>query len=66
MRGVSVKELQEPPGHSTLTMTFGYAHLAPERLRTAVGRVQDLTIARPTEVSANLNARRSSRRRAAR
>jgi len=52
MRGVNVKELQELLGHSTLTMTLRYAHLAPERLRTAVSRVQGLTSARPTEVSA--------------
>jgi integrase len=40
MRGVSLKELQELLGHSSLAMTMWYAHLAPERLRTAVSRLE--------------------------
>src|SRR5438128_259113 len=43
MRGVSLKELQELLGHASLTMTMRYAHLAPERLRTAVTRLEGLT-----------------------
>jgi len=43
MRGVTLKELQELPGHSTLAMTMRYAHLAPEHLRTAVARLEGLT-----------------------
>jgi integrase len=43
MRGVSVKELQDLLGHASLTMTMRYAHLAPERLRTAVSRLEGLT-----------------------
>jgi integrase len=43
MRGVTLKELQELLGHSSLTMTMRYAHLAPEHLRTAVGRLEGLT-----------------------
>jgi len=42
MRGVSLKELQELLGHSSLTMTMRYAHLAPEHLRTAVSRLEGL------------------------
>jgi site-specific recombinase XerD len=34
MRGVSLKELQELLGHSSLTMTMRYAHLAPDHLRS--------------------------------
>lgn len=43
MRGVSLKELQELLGHSSLAMTMRYAHLAPEHLRTAVSRLEGLT-----------------------
>ena len=43
MRGVTLQELQELLGHSSLTMTMRYAHLAPEHLRTAVGRLDGLT-----------------------
>ncbi len=51
MRGVSLKELQELLGHASLAMTMRYAHLAPERLRTAVGRLEGLTTSHPTTVS---------------
>jgi integrase len=43
MRGVSLKELQELLGHSSLTMTMRYAHLAPDHLRSAVSRLDGLT-----------------------
>ena len=43
MRGVSLEELQELLGHSTLAMTMRYAHLAPEHLRSAVSRLAGLT-----------------------
>ncbi len=52
MRGVSLKELQELLGHATLAMTMRYAHLAPERLRSAVTRLEGLTGAQPDEPSA--------------
>jgi integrase len=51
MRGVSLKELQELLGHASLAMTMRYAHLAPERLRSAVGRLAGLTTVQPTEAS---------------
>jgi site-specific recombinase XerD len=43
MRGVTLKELRELLGHSTLAMTMRCAHLAPEHLRTAVARLEGLT-----------------------
>ena len=49
MRGVTLKELQELLGHSSLAMTMRYAHLAPEHLRTAVSRVEGLTSTEPTK-----------------
>jgi site-specific recombinase XerD len=52
MRGVTLKELQELLGHSSLAMTMRYAHLAPEHLRTAVGRLEGLTSIEPTKVLA--------------
>ena len=58
MRGVSLKELQELLGHSSLAMTMRYAHLAPERLRSAVTRLEGLTNPKPAheEISASVNA----------
>ena len=49
MRGITLKELQELLGHSTLAMTMRYAHLAPEHLRTAVARLEGLTNERARE-----------------
>ena len=43
MRGASLKELQELLGHASLTMTMRYAHLSPDRLRSAVSRLNGLT-----------------------
>jgi hypothetical protein len=51
MRGVSLNELPELLGHATLAMTMRYAHLAPERLRTAVSRLEGLTSAQPASES---------------
>ena len=58
MRGVSLKELQELLGHSSLAMTMRYAHLAPERLRSAVTRLEGLTRSKPAaeQINASVNA----------
>jgi integrase len=37
MRGAAPKAVQELAGHSTLTMTLRYMHLAPSALREAIG-----------------------------
>jgi integrase len=56
IRGVTLKELQELLGHSSLAMTMRYAHLAPEHLRTAVSRLEGLTTTEPAKVSAQASA----------
>jgi hypothetical protein len=53
MRGVTLKELQELLGHASLAMTMRYAHLAPEHLRTAVNRLEDLASSEPASASAH-------------
>ena len=55
MRGVSLEELQELLGHASLIMTMRHADLAPERLRTAVSRLEGLT-SQPTSDSAQASA----------
>ncbi|PYN40359.1 MAG: hypothetical protein DME00_34650 [Candidatus Rokuibacteriota bacterium] len=50
MRGVSLKELQELLGHSSLAMMMRYAHLAPEHLRAAVSRLEGLTNSQRAEM----------------
>jgi hypothetical protein len=41
------KELQGLLGQSSLAMTMRYAHLAPERPRSAVTRLEGLTSSKP-------------------
>ncbi len=59
MKGAALRELQELLGHSSLTMTMRYAHLAPEHLRTAVSRLDGLTITSPVEALPNRAQARS-------
>jgi len=40
MRGGSLQALKEILGHSTLTMTLRYAHLAPEHLRGEMAKTE--------------------------
>jgi hypothetical protein len=53
-----VKELQERLGHGSLAMTIRYARLAPERLRSAVARLERLTSSKPDvePIHASVNA----------
>src|SRR5262249_51018036 len=41
-RGASLQEVKDLLGHASLAMTLRYAHLAPERLRAAVARLDDV------------------------
>src|SRR5438067_12048543 len=59
-RGVSLKEVQEVVSHASLTMTTRYAHLAPERLRTAVSRLEGLTSQSRFGFSARVRRERGS------
>jgi hypothetical protein len=42
MRGAAPKAIQELAGHSTLSITLRYMHLAPSALREAFGLLDDL------------------------
>lgn len=42
MRGAAPKAVQDQAGHSTLTMTLRYMHLAPSALREAIGLLDDV------------------------
>ncbi len=53
MRGATLKVIQELLGHSTITMTMRYAHLAPEVSRDAVRLLDDLTDVRCSVVAAS-------------
>jgi integrase len=41
MRGAAPKVIQDLAGHSTLSMTLRYMHLAPSALREAIGLLDD-------------------------
>jgi integrase len=55
-RGVSLQELKHLLGHSSLAMVMRYAHLSPEHLRSAVGRLNGVLSAPAT--TAEREARR--------
>ena len=40
--GVSLSEVRDLLGHSTVTVTEKYAHLAPENVRVAVSRLEQI------------------------
>jgi integrase len=41
MKAAAPKAIQDLAGHSTLTMTLRYMHLAPSALREAIGLLDD-------------------------
>jgi integrase len=43
-RGATLPELEDLLGHRSLTMVMRYAHLAPEHLRAAVSRLDDVMV----------------------
>ena len=53
MRGASLKVIQDLLGHSTITMTMRYAHLAPEIAREAVRLLDQLSEGRCSVVAAD-------------
>lgn len=55
-RRVSLYELKELLGHSSLTMVKRYAHLAPEHLRAAAAALDGVLAPAPAATGSNLNA----------
>jgi integrase len=58
-RGRTLKEVQEALGHTMITMTMRYSHLAPDQLRAAVAALDGVLSSResePTKVSAQGSA----------
>jgi integrase len=49
-RGATLQEVKDLLGHSSLAMVMRYAHLSPEHLRKAVGRLDGLLTTAPTAV----------------
>jgi hypothetical protein len=47
-RGATLQEVKDLLGHSSLAMVIRYAHLSPEHLRKAVGRLDGLLTTPPT------------------
>ncbi|MEI7869532.1 MAG: hypothetical protein WCI11_16710 [Candidatus Methylumidiphilus sp.] len=43
MEGIPLMEVGDTLGHSTVKMTERYAHLSPENVRAAVGRIQGVS-----------------------
>jgi len=57
MRGGGLQALKEVLGHADLKMTLGYAHLAPEHLRSEMTKTERQPVdIQPTEISAQDSA----------
>lgn len=59
-RGVTLQELKHLLGHSSLAMVMRYAHLSPEHLRTAVGRLSGV-LARREEMTRVVSTKTGTR-----
>ncbi|MBF8274883.1 MAG: hypothetical protein HW380_3988 [Magnetococcales bacterium] len=57
--GVPLPEVRDLLGHSSITMTERYAHLAPENVRSAVARLDSLSRFSHVEENGKENAARS-------
>jgi integrase len=58
-RGRTLKEVQEALGHTTITMTMRYSHLAPDHLRAAVAVLDSVLPASKSQL-AKLSAQESA------
>jgi integrase len=47
-QGATLQEVKDLLGHSSLAMVMRYAHLSPEHLRKAVGRLDGLLTTAPS------------------
>jgi integrase len=56
-RGATLPELKDLLGHSSLAMVMRYAHLSPEHLRSAVGRLDGMLAAPAANPSERSRAR---------
>ncbi len=60
-RRVTLPELKDLLGHSSLAMVQRYAHLGPEHLRTAVSRLDDVLLGANRAHEEELEAERAPR-----
>lgn len=60
-RGATLPELQDLLGHASFAMVRRYIHLAPENLRTAVARLEDVLATAPSSEPAALERTASTR-----
>jgi integrase len=61
-RGATLPELKDLLGHSSLAMVMRYAHLAPEHLRSAVARLDNVIAATESSTRGTQEARAETER----